>query len=69
MSAQHIAIGSLRPGTALAESVVDTIRAVPGVADAAGSVEGYAQVVDESGRKIGGLTSATVGRRQAGPST
>ena len=45
----------------LPDSIVAEIREVNGVAEAAGSVEGYAQLVDKSGSKIGGVTTATVG--------
>ena len=53
----------------LLESVVATVRAVPGVRDVAGSVQGYAQLLDKSGNKVGGLTSATVGGSAAGIGT
>ena len=53
----------------LPDSVAAAVRSVAGVRDAAGSVQGYAQLLDKSGDKVGGLTSATVGGSAAGIGT
>lgn len=53
----------------LPEDVVNRIRAVDGVAEAAGLVQGYAQILDKDGDKVGSLTSATVGGSAAGLGT
>ena len=45
----------------LPESVLDTIRAVPGVAAAAGAVQGYAEIADSDGTTIGKMSTASVG--------
>lgn len=45
----------------LPASVLDQVRAVPGVARVAGSVEGWAQIVDASGKKVGGITTKAKG--------
>ena len=44
------------------EDVLSTVKAVPGVADAAGSVTGYAQMIDPAtGETIGGVGPPTLG--------
>jgi putative ABC transport system permease protein len=44
------------------DSVLSTVEAVPGVADAAGSVTGYAQMIDPAtGETIGGVGPPTLG--------
>jgi putative ABC transport system permease protein len=45
-------------------SIVDTVRGVPGVADAEGLVEGYAQIVGKDGKAVGdpGQGAPTFGR-------
>ena len=53
----------------LPEAIVDRIRAVDGVEEVAGLVQGYAQVLDEDGDKVGSLTSATVGGSASGLGT
>ena len=53
----------------LAASTVDRVRAVPGVAAAAGMVTGFAQVVDEHGDEVGGLTTRTQGASADGIGT
>ena len=45
----------------LPTDIVTRIRAVEGVDQVAGLVQGYAQLLDKDGRKIGSVTSATVG--------
>ena len=42
-------------------SVVDRVRAVAGVEHVAGTVQGYAQLTDRSGEKVGELTTSTLG--------
>ena len=53
----------------LPEDILDRIKAVDGVDDAAGLVQGYAQLLDKDGDKVGSLTSATVGGSAAGLGT
>ena len=45
----------------LPASVVEQVRRVEGVEHAAGLVQGFAQLLDKGGDKIGGLTTGTVG--------
>ncbi len=52
------------------ESVLSTVTAVPGVADAAGSVTGYAQMIDPAtGETIGGVGPPTLGVNWSDSST
>ena len=56
--------GSTGPSAArepLPEDILGRIRAVDGVGEVAGLVQGYAQLLDKDGDKIGSLTTATVG--------
>ena len=53
----------------LATGVVDQVRAVPGVAHAAGVVRGYAQLLDASGDEVGGITTHTIGASTDGIGT
>jgi putative ABC transport system permease protein len=52
----------------ISEDVVATVQAVPGVADARGVVEGYAQLVDADGKAIGnpGQGAPTLGMSYTG---
>lgn len=45
----------------LGEDIVERIEAVDGVEETAGLVQGYAQLIDRNGDKVGSLTTATVG--------
>jgi putative ABC transport system permease protein len=45
----------------LPASALEQVRAVGGVEQAAGTIEGFAQIVDKDGAKIGTLTTSTVG--------
>ena len=53
----------------LPEDIVSRIEAVDGVEEAAGLVQGYAQLLDKDGDRVGSLTGATVGGSAAGLGT
>ena len=64
--------GGTGPGAArepMPDDIVERIRAVDGVDDVAGLVQGYAQLLDKDGRKVGTTTAATVGGSAEGLGT
>ena len=63
------ATGPDAPREPLPESIVERIKVVDGVDEVAGLVQGYAQLLDGDGDKVGSLTTATVGGSAAGIGT
>ena len=53
----------------LPESVIATIRAIDGVAAAAGSVQGYAEIEDPDGNRVADLATKTIGSSADGIGT
>ncbi|MDQ4091693.1 MAG: ABC transporter permease, partial [Actinomycetota bacterium] len=64
--------GATGPGAArepMPQDVVNRIKAVDGVDEVAGLVQGYAQLLDKDGDKVGSVTTAAVGGSAAGLGT
>ena len=64
--------GATGPGAArepMPQDIVNRIKAVDGVDEVAGLVQGYAQLLDKDGDKVGSITTATVGGSAAGLGT